>query len=441
MNANTPLLTMRCKSRWLSVCLACMLTSCAAPTQHADAATRGSQNVCATKASLFNPAMLLSATGSMGGVGGTGIGNGGLAGTGVPRKDLMTARPGIGGTGIDNGGIGGTGIVGVVTGFASVCVNGVEVQYDASTPVQANGQISTARELAVGQLVALQAFSTGAGAPLMARNVAVIYAAVGPISRVNAESGRLELLGQTVRTHTATEVPGLKAGDWVRVSGYRLASGDIAAAHIEPLAPQTLAQITGPVGKLGGHSFTVQAANVQLGNTSMPHGVAQGSEVLVRGVWDGRNLLAQSLELEPTQATLGNVGHVVLEGYVHAFNGREMRLGNRIVILQSNVSISGSSALSVDQRVQLTGRVGTDQRITADRVDVRGDSSGNSDGRGGKSSSGSGSGKGNSGSGKGSDSSGSGSGGSSGGSGSSGSGGGGSSGGGGGSSGGGGSGK
>jgi hypothetical protein len=28
----------------------------------------------------------------------------------------------------------------VITGFASICVNGVEVHYDANTPVSINGQ-------------------------------------------------------------------------------------------------------------------------------------------------------------------------------------------------------------------------------------------------------------------------------------------------------------
>jgi hypothetical protein len=66
---------------------------------------------------------------------------------------------GIGGTGIlaRDGGIGGTGIVGTVTGFGSVCVAGIEVQYDSATPVTFDGQPAGAKQLAVGQTVAIEA--------------------------------------------------------------------------------------------------------------------------------------------------------------------------------------------------------------------------------------------------------------------------------------------
>src|SRR6185369_3233583 len=101
------------------------------------------QDVCATKASAVNQA-------SAPGLGGTGVASGGIGGTGIRTG-------GIGGTGISNGGIGGTGIVGVITGFASICVNGVEVHYGADTPVLADGRQAQAGDLAVGQVVAVSA--------------------------------------------------------------------------------------------------------------------------------------------------------------------------------------------------------------------------------------------------------------------------------------------
>ena len=127
------------------------------------------QNVCATKASLVNPMTVepsgLGGTGAPvkalvdtvkgvwrsalnlvgvrtaedpGGIGGTGVtahGEKGLGGTGIIAGD-----PGTG------GGIGGTGIVGVISGFASICVNDVEVHFDANTPVLDNGKPVSARQ-------------------------------------------------------------------------------------------------------------------------------------------------------------------------------------------------------------------------------------------------------------------------------------------------------
>ena len=49
---------------------------------------------------------------------------------------------GLGGTGLmanTGNGLGGTGIVGEITGFGSIFVNGVEIEYDSDTPFTING--------------------------------------------------------------------------------------------------------------------------------------------------------------------------------------------------------------------------------------------------------------------------------------------------------------
>jgi hypothetical protein len=71
----------------------------------------------------------------------------------------ILAERGIGGTGTPPGnpeladrGIGGTGIVGVITGFASVCVDGLEIAYDRSAAVDIDGAAGTPAALRVGQI-------------------------------------------------------------------------------------------------------------------------------------------------------------------------------------------------------------------------------------------------------------------------------------------------
>ena len=78
---------------------------------------------------------------------------------GAPAADR-----GIGGTGapasgpaISDRGIGGTGIVGVITGFGSVFVNGLEVAYTPTTPVTVDGVPDPDAVLRVGQLVTIVA--------------------------------------------------------------------------------------------------------------------------------------------------------------------------------------------------------------------------------------------------------------------------------------------
>jgi hypothetical protein len=168
---------------------------------------------------------------------------GGIGGTGI------TADGGIGGTGITpNGGIGGTGtradaelsLIGVVTGFGSICVNGVEVHYDASTPVTLDGEPSSASALAVGHVVAVRAFGNSAEA--RARAVDISSAAVGRVTAIERPGDSLHVFGQPVRIEPWTAFgPGLArpalaqvgVGEPLRVSGLRRADGTIVATRIE----------------------------------------------------------------------------------------------------------------------------------------------------------------------------------------------------------------
>ena len=72
----------------------------------------------------------------------------GMGGPGHAASDS-----GIGGPGHADSGIGGTGIFGTITGFASVCINGLEIHYDENVPVTENGEPASATDLAVGRVV------------------------------------------------------------------------------------------------------------------------------------------------------------------------------------------------------------------------------------------------------------------------------------------------
>jgi hypothetical protein len=153
-----------------------------------------------------------------GGMGGTGIrGDGGIGGTGI-RAD------------------GEVGIIGIITGFGSICVNGVEVEYDAATPVSSDGAPASASALALGQLVAVRA--AGSGAQARAREIRILDALVGRAEAVDPAAGELRVDSQRVRLAASTVLePNLSlaelAGRSVRVSGLWRADGSLAATRIE----------------------------------------------------------------------------------------------------------------------------------------------------------------------------------------------------------------
>ena len=325
------------------------------------------QNLCASQASLINPE-LTRAPSNEGGIGGTGV---------------MAARPGLGGTGVSEGGIGGTGvtagrpglggtgIVGVITGFASICVNGLEVKFNAATPVSDNGQPTSTRELAVGQVVAVRA--AGVGSELTASNISVIHAAVGPIDTMNPDTGEFRILGQTAWASDLAALSNLQQGSWVRVSGHRLAQGDIVASRIESIAPQEFAQLSGMVSKRRGAMIEVDGTPVRFDAPHMGDAMTVGREVVVSGTWLGGVLQAQRVQADLTRGGLVEVTNVVLEGFVRSVSSSQIDIGRGPLMLSPEVQIVGGSSaqLKVNERVQIKGSVDAEQRLKIERIEFR----------------------------------------------------------------------
>jgi hypothetical protein len=145
----------------------------------------------------------------------------------------------------DDGGV--TGIFGTITRFASLCVNGLEIHIDAETRVELDGNAIDAGELAAGQVVWIQA-ARHAGA-LHARRVAVIRAALGPVSAVDAPERRIVVAGRVVEVPAEAIVFGSRweasgfgefaIGDPVGVYGLLRADGRVVASRIDRVARGT----------------------------------------------------------------------------------------------------------------------------------------------------------------------------------------------------------
>ncbi len=229
----------------------------------------------------------------------------GIGGTGSPLRHLADAVPvdqGIGGTGLSPdgdaarpGAAGGRlGVVGVVTGFASVCVDGREIAYDAATSVRLDGAPATAQDLRAGQVVVLDA-SRGPGS--RAASIAVRHEVTGPVERLapGPAPGLAMVAGQPVRLSDASwGAAALRPGAWVSVSGLRDASGVIQATRIDPHAPGPVSvrgrlvpgAVPGAAPRIG--RLAVHAAS------PVPPGAADG-EVEATGRYADGSLLAASV--------------------------------------------------------------------------------------------------------------------------------------------------
>src|SRR5262245_41564426 len=103
---------------------------------------------------------------------------------------------GAAGGGHAGGEFGAIGVVDVLTEFASVCVNGLEIQYDENTPVTINGRPATTKQLAPGQVVAVET-RAGAG-QLAAEKIAVMRVLEGPATGVDASTQTVFVMGRPV---------------------------------------------------------------------------------------------------------------------------------------------------------------------------------------------------------------------------------------------------
>jgi Domain of unknown function (DUF5666) len=360
----------------ISMALVALIPLCFVLTSCAELAkTDLTANVCETRASLINPNSSLGGTSdkfTKNSAGENG-GNGGIGGTGVIATNKKIKFDNSGNSGNSGvGGIGGTGIVGVITGFASICVNGIEVHFDVQTPVSDNGQTITLKQLEVGQVVSVTAFQKNAQS--VAKNIAVIHALVGPISEIDVEKNKLSVMGQKVTAMTPSDIATLRLGDWVKVSGNRLANGDVMASRVDGVPVSTAivdAQVRGSIKAIQGKMLKVGDVTIYLGTLATLNNVAVGQEVSIRGTISDNVLQAKEIAIDPILASFSGVDHVVLEGYVNAFSKDDMTLGSQTLKLKMDSLFIGvdKSKLLVNQRVQISGHIGLDKRITVERIE------------------------------------------------------------------------
>jgi hypothetical protein len=239
------------------------------------------------------------------------------------------ARPvadrGIGGTGTPPGtpvvadrGIGGTGIIGVITGFASVCVAGEEVALPADVPAVIDGQPADLNDLRAGQLAALEA--AGRPGALQAQRITVQHRVIGPVDATGR--GTMTVAGQFIFIADATgSATGAKVGDWVAVSGLPTTDNTIVATRIDPAPPGRVLVHGELIGLYG--TLRIGTLKVRLANGTHPPG---GWPVIAAGRLDGDVLVADSLlpdlAAESPSAYFGPaVTSFIVESYVAVVPG------------------------------------------------------------------------------------------------------------------------
>ena len=280
----------------------------------------------------------------------------GIGGTGAPQGGQATQRVadrGIGGTGIIANAIAETAIVGVVTGFASICVDGLEVQYDSAATVDLDGTSVPVSVLRAGQMVVIQAQGTPASP--RAQALSVRRAVVGRVDAIDPRSGLLTIAGQPVSVSPDTRGSRHShVGDWIAVSGLRQADGTIIASRVDS-APATKFLVRGQVMRDG----DIVRIGTRVVQGSVLAGVTSGQFVTASGHYtagplDVESVSADTLWFDPASFFGPSVNRIVLQAFVRvgdniiSFNGLHVPLSPN---LRGQADPEGMAVVSLDRMV------------------------------------------------------------------------------------------
>lgn len=273
---------------------------------------------------------LLLAAGSTGAADFCAKGGMGAAGAVVANADTAPGPDPI-------GGMGGTGItaalapgeegavVGTITRFGSVCVNGEHVRYQADTPTLLDGVADTPRALQLGQVVRLHVRRDDDG-DLVARRIAVVDAVAGPVTerdeagRWFAVMGRRVFLGpETMFGNAGPAVP--EIGARVIVSGLAGRDGRLVTTRVQGAAPGSPAFVSGMLTEFDGRLLEVEGVAVRFPTGDLPPDLRVGVEVAVRGTWSGDGLEAEAVVADPLFTVDRSPEVVSVEGYFDRCEG------------------------------------------------------------------------------------------------------------------------
>lgn len=216
-----------------------------------------------------------------------------------------------------DGGLGGTGILGEITGFGSVIVNGVRVETAPTDTVASVLGPAPAATLELGEIVIVRA--KGAPDALRAETLARYIPVVGPISAIDHGARRLTMIGVDVSAPADVRVRDqlgrpidfaqLNVGDHTAVSGFW--NGEIVMArHIRVVPGDAPESVTGAVER--GESGALSIGGVPIAtDAATPDAVA----LTGLGVYRDGALEAASFAVETATPLAPGVSTLSVQGY------------------------------------------------------------------------------------------------------------------------------
>ena len=292
---------------------------------------------------------------------------------------------------------------GVITGFGSVFVNGVEYYIGNNTAISVNGTDKSESDLQLGMLVTVKGTVNPDGKIGMANEITYANQINGVVTANTVGSdgtGTLTVMGQTV-TVTADTVfdsnvasitsPDLiQVGNIVEISGYASNTGDITATRIEVKASSqtagTTIELKGVISNLDTTNFTFSIGGLTVDYSGLTAAylpsvaLSDGLYVEVKSTtaFDGTTpLIASAIYLED-DGFKGHDGHegegLEIWGLITAdyANGQFGLNGKTILVDSNTLLVNGTTdQLLTGNQIKLQTHYDTNGNLVADKIEFK----------------------------------------------------------------------
>jgi len=286
-----------------------------------------------------------------------------------------------------------TTVIGPITGFGSVIVNGIHFDIADST-IYVDGQIANESQLSVGMVVTVHGTVNGDGVTGNAQRVELKNEVKGYVAENHIdEDGTLLVLGQRVVAYTDTvfvsQVPKIRdlnqltPTSFVAVNGYSNGAGTIFAEYIELLDDKVAqdVQLQGLVSGLTVDTFMLGDVLIGFDGLTQFAGMqaadlANGIKVLVvsqRGLV-GNTILADRIELLALPPEEAGV-EITLVGIVtQSINSDRFQINGKTIEVNAGTQFEGGLKAGIVEGVKLAvnGVTAGDNRITAQHISYNG---------------------------------------------------------------------
>ena len=207
------------------------------------------------------------------------------------------------------GGIGGTGIVGTLTDFGSLIVNGLTIETDGSTTVADTFGRVPASTLAIGQTLTIEA-ATEEG-KLIARRVRIDQPVIGTVEQVGPD-GRAAVVAGVEVVLEPTAIGRLVAGSRAIVSGVWRNTA-VVASRVDQAPDGGPSVIAGVVGRTSNGDARIAGVPVATGVSLMPE---PGTFATVVGRHAGGALSPFDINEGRFVGAAGPLTNLSVEGYL-----------------------------------------------------------------------------------------------------------------------------